>query len=96
MLGVLQNVIDYGMDVQRAVNALRVHEQWLPEPVALESGAISKDTRKRLSALGYTFSSSEGGLGVVEAVLVDRDGTMHGASDPRRPGGAAVAPEKTH
>lgn len=94
-LGVLQNVVDYGMDVQRAVSARRVHEQWLPEPVALESGAISKDTRKRLSALGYTFRTAQSEWGVVEAVLVDRDGTMHGASDSRGPGGAAVAPRAT-
>jgi hypothetical protein len=39
-LGVLQNIIDYGMNVKDAVDAPRVHHQWLPDEISIEPGAL--------------------------------------------------------
>ena len=53
-LEVLLNVIDYGMEPQEAVNATRIHHQWLPDVLAAEPYALSADTVQALQARGYT------------------------------------------
>src|ERR1700694_594374 len=47
------NVIDYGMNVQEAVDAPRFHQQWLPETTNIEDFALSPDTRKILVRMGH-------------------------------------------
>jgi gamma-glutamyltranspeptidase/glutathione hydrolase len=54
-LQTLINVIDYGMDVQAAVDAPRIHHQWLPDTVFIEPFALSADTQAALAAMGYAF-----------------------------------------
>lgn len=49
------NVIDYGMDMQQAVDAPRFHQQWLPDFTNLEPDAISPETRKTLEGWGQKF-----------------------------------------
>src|SRR5690606_37956207 len=50
---VILNVIDHGMTIQQAVNAPRIHHQWLPDRIAAEPFALSADTRARLEAMGH-------------------------------------------
>ncbi|MCX2957965.1 MAG: gamma-glutamyltransferase family protein, partial [Serratia symbiotica] len=47
------NVIDHGMAPQEAVDAPRIHHQWLPDEVYYEQRGISADTLKRLKDMGY-------------------------------------------
>jgi gamma-glutamyltranspeptidase/glutathione hydrolase len=47
------NVIDYGMDAQEAVDAPRLHHQWLPDLLYAEPFALSPDTRALLEEMGY-------------------------------------------
>jgi len=47
------NVIDYDMDLQEAVDAPRIHQQWLPEETYVEARALSPDTRALLVAMGH-------------------------------------------
>jgi gamma-glutamyltranspeptidase / glutathione hydrolase len=54
-LQVLLNVIDYGMEPQEAVNATRIHHQWLPDVVFAEPYALSADTLQVLRSRGYTI-----------------------------------------
>ena len=54
-LEVLLNVIDYGMEPQEAVNATRIHHQWLPDVIAAEPYALSADTAQVLQSRGYTI-----------------------------------------
>jgi gamma-glutamyltranspeptidase/glutathione hydrolase len=90
-LGVLQNVIDYGLSVQQAVDAPRVHHQWLPDVVSLEPGALAADTRAALEHEGYTLTEEPRTWGAAESILVDPEsGVLQGANDRRRPGGAAA------
>jgi gamma-glutamyltranspeptidase / glutathione hydrolase len=49
---VLMGVIDYGMNIQEAVNAPRFHNQWLPDVVSVEKW-FSPDTIAALSKMGY-------------------------------------------
>ena len=47
------NVIDHGMNIQEAIDAPRIHHQWLPDRVYMEPYALSSDTRKVLSEMGH-------------------------------------------
>ncbi|HEY0183609.1 MAG TPA: gamma-glutamyltransferase [Rhodopila sp.] len=47
------NVIDYGMDAQEAVDAPRLHHQWLPDVLYAEPFALSPDTKTLLEEMGY-------------------------------------------
>ncbi|MBB3173218.1 gamma-glutamyltranspeptidase/glutathione hydrolase [Endobacter medicaginis] len=97
-LEVIMNVIDYGMDIRTAIDEPRIHQQWMPEPVEIEPGALTPAVQKQLEAMGYTFKP-HAPWGVGAGVLV---GAKHlggrptpkvalwGSADDRRPGGAAV------
>lgn len=90
-LNVLQNVIDYRMNAQAAVDAPRMHEQWKPEAVDVEPGALTAETQSALEALGYTFAR-RGTWGLAEAITIDpRNGMREAGSDRRRSNGAALA-----
>ena len=47
------NVIDHGMNIQEAIDAPRIHHQWLPDKVYMEPYALSADTRKILTEMGH-------------------------------------------
>ncbi|WP_439126700.1 gamma-glutamyltransferase, partial [Providencia huashanensis] len=47
------NIIDHGMPPQEAVNAPRVHHQWLPDEVYYEQRGVSKDSLALLDKMGY-------------------------------------------
>jgi gamma-glutamyltranspeptidase/glutathione hydrolase len=84
---VLMGVVDYGMNIQEAVNAPRFHHQWLPDVARVESG-FSPDAIKRLEGMGHRIEArdswSDG-----ECVMVDpKRGERLGASDPRNNGRA--------
>jgi len=50
------NVIDYGMAPQEAVDAPRIHHQWLPDEVFYETNGLSPDTIKILTGMGYKMT----------------------------------------
>ena len=54
-LETVMNIVDYGMEPQEAVNAPRIHHQWLPDMVFYEPYALSPDTLKLLADRGYTL-----------------------------------------
>jgi gamma-glutamyltranspeptidase / glutathione hydrolase len=84
------NIIDYDMQPQAAVDAPRVHHQWLPDEIDAEPFALSADTEAILRGRGYAIHEQPV-WGAAEIITVDpKDGMMYGASDERRPAGAAV------
>ena len=62
------NVIDHGMNIQEAIDAPRIHEQWLPDTVFLERFALSPDTRAILEKNGYKFTDFNH-WGLAEGIL---------------------------
>ncbi len=52
-LEAIMNVIDHGMDLQEAIDAPRVHHQWLPDRVYVEPRGLSPDTMRLLAGQGY-------------------------------------------
>ncbi len=84
------NVVDYGMNVQQAVNAPRMHQQWYPDEVWIEDGMLTPLARRQLEAMGYTFTMVHA-MGADEAILIDpKTGRREGANDRRRPAGLAA------
>ncbi len=47
------NVVDYGMGPEAAVDAPRIHQQWLPDEIFYEPYGLSPDTIDRLTGMGY-------------------------------------------
>jgi gamma-glutamyltranspeptidase/glutathione hydrolase len=90
VLQVVVNVIDFGMNIQDAVDAPRIHHQFLPDEVYWELVNFDQATREGLEKMGYTFRAKPELLGDVEVVMVDpKTGKRLGAADHRR-GGTAV------
>lgn len=88
VLQVLINVMDHEMNIAAAVNAPRVHHQWLPDQLELEPG-YSPDTIKLLKAKGQNVKSGKT-MGSVQSIMY-KNGLFYGASDPRRPDAGTVA-----
>jgi gamma-glutamyltranspeptidase/glutathione hydrolase len=91
----ISNAVDFDMDLVATVHAPRIHHQHLPDRIQYEPGALSQDTIEELRAMGHTVeqrfnpASAYPYIGDIQAILVRRDGTLEGLSDPRR-GGAAI------
>lgn len=84
MLQVVVNVIDFGMTIQEAIDAPRIHHQWLPDRLMYEEFALSYDTVEKLRILGHTVHMRENTTGLVEGIMFDRKkGLILGATDPR-------------
>jgi len=84
-LQVILNVIDHGMNIAEATQAVRVHHQWLPDELRIEDG-LNLDTIRLLVAKGHTVVVKDA-MGSTQSILVDREsGYLFGASDPRRAG----------
>jgi gamma-glutamyltranspeptidase/glutathione hydrolase len=90
VLQMLVNVIDHGMNIADASNQPRIHHQWYPDELRLESG-FSPDTIRLLEARGHRVVASAQSMGSLQTVAY-RDEIFRGASDPRRPNSGSVAP----
>jgi gamma-glutamyltranspeptidase/glutathione hydrolase len=86
---VLTNAVDFGEDIQRAVNAPRFHHQWMPDELRVEAWQLSPDTLALLEKMGHKIRRTNS-WGDAECVAIDwKTGERLGASDSRN-GGAAV------
>jgi gamma-glutamyltranspeptidase/glutathione hydrolase len=92
------NVIDYGMNIQEAVDAPRFHQQWLPEETNLETFTTSPDTQKILESWGHKFAGPQD-ANHLAAILVGApslggkpvgNNRFYGANDPRRNTGLSL------
>lgn len=84
------NVVTFGMNLQQAVDAPRMHMQWLPDVIAVEPGLLTPEAQARLEAMGHRIREVKS-WGADEAILVDpHNGSLHGANDRRRPAGLAA------
>lgn len=95
VLQTIVNVVDFGMNIQEAVDTPRVHHQWLPDELRVEPVGFSPDTLSILRSQGHKLKimvSPRWGneyLGDAQAIVVDpKTNVRFGASDPRRNGKA--------
>jgi gamma-glutamyltranspeptidase/glutathione hydrolase len=82
VLQTVLNMIDHGMTPQEAVDAPRLHHQWLPDTLYAERFALSPDTRAVLEGMGYRVTE-QGNWGAVALIAV---------GPPRESPGDAAAP----
>jgi gamma-glutamyltranspeptidase/glutathione hydrolase len=86
----LMGVVDYGLNIQQAVNAPRFHDQWMPDEILVEATGISPDTLGILEHMGHKIKMTRGYWGDAECIAVDeKTGEFLGASDGRNEGKAA-------
>jgi gamma-glutamyltranspeptidase/glutathione hydrolase len=92
------NVIDYGMNMQEAVDAPRFHQQWMPEETNLEDFAASPDTEEDPRKLGPQVAGPQD-ANHLAAILVGAPSLggkpvgknrFYGANDPRRNTGLSL------
>ncbi|HRO73457.1 MAG TPA: gamma-glutamyltransferase, partial [Saprospiraceae bacterium] len=79
---IIINVLDFEMDINKAVQSPRFHHQWLPDVIYCETDTIQTKQRKILESIGHTFKNREP-IGRVEGILIDKNNTIHGAADHR-------------
>jgi gamma-glutamyltranspeptidase/glutathione hydrolase len=87
VLQVIVNVLDYHMDVAAAVDAPRLHHQWLPDEVRIERG-FAEDTLAELKARGHQLVEPMGQTSA-NSIAVTPNGLL-GAPDPRTRGAEAA------
>ncbi len=86
---VLMGVVDYGLDIQEAVNAPRFHDQGTPDQIKMEKIGFSPDTIRLLEHMGHKTDVSERFWGDAECIAIDgQTGERLGASDGRNNGKA--------
>ena len=87
VLQTVLHVIDDGMTLQEAVDAPRIHHQWMPDTLFVEPHALARDVADALAARGHVLGVREP-IGNVCAIGVDDRGRWTGAADPRGEGAA--------
>jgi len=80
------NVIDHDMDIQKAIDAPRIHMQWLPDELGYEQFGMSPDTMKILTSYGHKFAQRPGNIASATGIMIDKDGVRLGAIDSRSDG----------
>ena len=88
-LAMIRNVIDYGMNVQDAISEPRVHEQWKPDVVTVEPGALTPRVTAALVALGYKIKVRTHAPQDSDGIEIAPDGTLFGGYDAREGAGSA-------
>ena len=86
-LQLLVNVLEHGMNIADATARPRMHHQWYPDRLEVESG-FSPDVIRALRARGHDVQFSAG-MGSLQTVMFS-DGLFYGYADPRRPGAMAL------
>jgi gamma-glutamyltranspeptidase/glutathione hydrolase len=80
---IIMNVTDHGMNMQQAVNAHRIHSQWLPDLIAPEDSALTKEVDSVLKTMGHTIKPRSK-FGRVAAILVRADNKLEAGADTKR------------
>nr|WP_314603772.1 gamma-glutamyltransferase [uncultured Capnocytophaga sp.] len=84
VLQCLLNVFEYGMTMQESVSKPRFHHQWLPDDVMFEPNGFDPAVVAKLKAKGYKPKEENFVIiGKVDAILVEKDGSLEGGADPR-------------
>lgn len=99
-LEAIVNVVDHGMNIQEAIDAPRIHHQWLPDTVYVEPFGLSPDTERLLAGMGYHLDLSDTTWGQAAGILVggkslgeiEKGGgaRYNGAIDSRAASGEAI------
>ena len=89
------NVVEYNMDVNKAVSSPRFHHQWYPDLIVMENEAYSDELNSILSKKNYLIVKlpieeetlgvyKRSDIGAVDAILINENGEVFGGADIRR------------
>jgi gamma-glutamyltranspeptidase/glutathione hydrolase len=82
----LGNFIDFGLDVQEAIDLARIFAPPGGDSVEAEAG-VPEETVEQLKALGHKVTAPEKPIGGGQAIMIDWEaGVLTGGSDPRKDG----------
>ncbi len=87
ILQLIVNTVDYGMNIAEATNAPRIYQAWREPELGVERG-VGADSLRLLEAMGHEIEIQQT-MGSTQSIML-REGLLHGAADPRRPGAAAL------
>ena len=83
VLQVALNVLEFDMSIQEAVDAKRIHHQWLPDQLRMEEGGMSADVQAALEEMGHEVRVG-GTQGSAQCIMIDpATGVRIGAPDKR-------------
>ncbi|HJQ31174.1 MAG TPA: gamma-glutamyltransferase [Pyrinomonadaceae bacterium] len=84
VLQTIVNVIDFDMNIQQAIDAPRIHHQWLPDEIVYEPYGMSADTFRALESRGHRLTAKPRYMGDAQGIMIEEGtGVRLGASDPR-------------
>ncbi|MCB0685092.1 MAG: gamma-glutamyltransferase, partial [Saprospiraceae bacterium] len=84
------NVVAYHMPVDKAIEAVKIHHQWLPDQIVYEKDLFSIDTKRNLEQMGHHLRPVSS-LGSLMGIVIDRENRiLIGASDSSSADGKAV------
>jgi gamma-glutamyltranspeptidase/glutathione hydrolase len=90
VLNTIIHAVDFGFNAQEAIDAPRLHHQWLPDRIAVERNTLSPDTLALLRGMGHTLFELPF-QGIAEAIILNpKDGLLEGGVDRRLPDGFAA------
>ncbi|HEX8071040.1 MAG TPA: gamma-glutamyltransferase [Pyrinomonadaceae bacterium] len=90
VLQVITNVVDYDMSIQQAIDAPRIHHQWLPDELVYEPLGLALDTQRALTGRGHKLVTKPRYMGDAQGIMIEeKTGVRLGASDPRNEGAPA-------
>jgi gamma-glutamyltranspeptidase/glutathione hydrolase len=94
VLDVILGVLAFKEPLRQAVDAPRLHHQWLPDTATIEDGGASPEVLEKLRAMGQNIRVSRGrGQGDAHSILFDAaTGTAYGVNDTRSPDSKAPKP----
>jgi gamma-glutamyltranspeptidase/glutathione hydrolase len=82
------NVIDHDMNIQQAIDAPRIHHQWIPDEIAFEPYGLSPDTMEIMKKYGHKFAARPVYIASATGIMLGTDGVRYGAIDSRSDGAA--------
>ncbi len=87
VLQIIINVIDHGMNIQQAIDAPRIHHQWLPDELLYEPYGLSTDTLRALEERGHKLAEKPVNIASATGIMIEENTNVRlGAVDPRSDG----------
>jgi len=87
VLQVILHCVDFEMNIREAIEAPRIHHQWMPDSIFYEQKALTSKLRNELTKMGYHFWDQDAEtrwLGMAEGILIDiNNAIIYGTADPR-------------
>jgi len=84
------SVIEYEMPLEKAIEVMKIHHQWMPDQLTFENDLMSPDTQKALEKMGHELNGTKK-LGRLMGILIPINMDVYiGASDSSSPDGGAV------